>query len=230
MLVVGITLQLVAGIVLALPHIIDESKLIGANERLKSILELPSSEKRYRRGIPLFGAILVALAYSIWVFLFSASADWEWYEAAFGILLGSALMSATYMFLLIRLSNTLKDKGCLVKLTKGNDDRALLLGNAFLVLFAILVLVLAFLCSGWQSSLSEGTPTWFLAIALSVIVALLFVMAFLTAPPAVLFLLLSAMVQLFALMAKSGKPLWIMVLSLYLLGGFLLIANAVMSS
>ncbi len=231
MLITGISLQLVAGIIFGLTHILEKARFEGANEKLKGFL-LFSSRSKYRLRVPLFGALIIPAASLIAIFILAdsnASSDAQWYETVGGVLLGSLMAATLYLFLL---------RGFARLLSKTKDFNNLSTDVYFRTLFfsnLILIPVLAGLTwlSFWGVSSLFGANTESVLEAIVLFPAILFVFlgasSLLAAYISLLFVLLATTMKLVSLMARADRILWMIVLSLYIIGGAFLIASAYQS-
>lgn len=229
MLIAGISLQLLAGIIFGLTRILPECRFQSANERLRRFL-LFSSRSKYRLRVPLLGALIIPAASLIVIYMLEASntsSDAQWYETVGGVLLGSLMAATFYLLLLRRIARLLSKTKDFKNLLDDAYFRTLLFSN--LILIPILAGLTWFSYWGF-SSLSGaniggllGATVLFPAILLIFLGALSFLAAYIS----LLFILLAAFMKLVSLMARADRILWIIVLSVYVLGGAFLIASAV---
>jgi len=229
MLIAGISLQLIAGFILGLQHIISKDRFDNANEGLRRFLLFPSKGK-HRLRILIFGALIIPLAaVLIAIYLLegpSAPTTLKWFEIVGGGLAVSLIVGALYLSLLKRLAQLLSK-------TKEPNDlpddvyfRTLLFGNL------ILIPVLGGL--GWLSiwgisALSTANIENVLEVVIlipTILLAFLGAFLVLSACISVVFVVLAGIIKLVSMMARPRRILWIMVLSLYVLGGAFLIASA----
>lgn len=230
MLIAGISLQLLAGIIFGLTRILPECRFQSANERLRRFL-LFSSRSKYRLRVPLLGALIIPAAASLIVIYMleasNTSSDVQWYETVGGVLLGSLMAATFYLLLLRRIARLLSKTKDFKNLLDDAYFRTLLFSN--LILIPILAGLTWFSYWGF-SSLSGANIGGFLgAIVLfpSILFILLGALSFLAAYISLLFILLAAFMKLVSLMARADRILWMIVLSVYVLGGAFLIASAV---
>lgn len=228
MLIAGISLQLLAGIIFGLTHILPEDSFKNANGRLRRFLLFPWKGKR-RLRIPLLGALIIPPALLIAILLrfnLVDLADGQWYEIVGGVLIAWLIAAVLYLSLLrgfARLISKSKDPKSLP------DDayfRTLLRSN--LILIPVLG-GLAWLSQWGNSALSIaniGSVPEAVILFSRLLLAFLFVFSLLSAGTSVVFVVLAGVIKLVSLMARPAKILWIIVLSLYVLGGAFLIASA----
>lgn len=232
MLIVGISLQLIAGIILGLPHILGEDRFHIANERLRRFLLFPSKGK-HRLRILIFGALIIPVATVLIATLLlegpAALTVVQWFEAVGGGLLASLIAGVFYLSLLRRLAQLISK----TKDPKGLPDdvyfRTLLFGN--------LILIPVFGGLGWlsiwgSSALSTaniGNVPEVVILIPTILLVLLGALLVLSACISVVFVVLAGIIKLVSMMARPRRILWIMVLSLYVLGGAFLIASACQS-
>ena len=232
MLIVGISLQLIAGIVLGLPYILSKDRFDGANERLRRFLLFPSKGK-HRLRIPILGALIIPLtSLLIATYLLEgpvALTDVRWVETLGGGLLASLTAGIFYLSFVRRvtqlISKTKDPKG----LPGDAYFRVLLLGN----LLSIPLLGGLGWLSMWGSSALSTAPIGNIPEAVVLAPALLLVLlgalSVLSACIAIVFAVLAGIVKLMSMMARPRSVLWIVVLSMYVLGGAFLIAGACQS-
>lgn len=231
MLIAGISLQLLAGIIFGLTHILPECRFKSANEKLKRFL-LFTSRGRYKIRVPLYGALAVPAASIIAMFFVGDSNVWgdaQWYEAVGGVLIGS-LMAATFYLLLLRKTAQLISRTR--ELRELSDDayfRALLYSNLILILVLALFSWLIYLGYSWLFSVITGTVMQLIILTPVLFLIFLGVLSILAVYISLVFVLLAVAVKLLSKMAEAGKILWMIVLSLYVLGGAFLIASACQS-
>ena len=87
MLIAGIILQLVAGSIFGLTHILPEKRFKSANEGLRRFLLFPSEGKR-RLRILIYGALITPVASLLAIYLLTQPTSGPWYEIIVGVFLG----------------------------------------------------------------------------------------------------------------------------------------------
>lgn len=231
MLIAGISLQLLAGIIFGLTHIVPENHFQNANEKLKRLL-LFSSRSRYQIRAPLLGALTIPAASLIAIFIFGAFdtlGDAQWYESVGGILLSSLMAATFYLFLLRRFAQLLSKTRELKKLSDDFYFRTLFFSNLILIPVLASLSWLSYL--GFSSLLGASMGTAMRAVALFAVILLVLLTALsvLAAYISLVFVLLAAVMKLVSKMANVDKILWMIVLSLYVLGGGFIIVSACQS-
>jgi hypothetical protein len=229
MLIAGISLQLLAGIMFGLPHILPEDRFQGADERLRRFLLFPSKGKQ-RLRILLFGALIIPLA-SILIAAYllegpGAHTEVQWFEAVGGGLLGSLMAGVLYLSLLRRFAQLISRTKDPTSLPDEAYFRTLLFGN--LALIAVLG-GLGWL-SIWGGSVLSSAQTANVPQAVVLIPTILLILfgslSVLSACISFVFVVLAGIIRLMSLMARPARILWIIVLSLYVLGGAFLLGSA----
>jgi len=229
MLIAGIGFQLLARILFGLTHILSKDRFDSANERLKRFLLFPSKGK-HRLRILIFGALIIPLASVLISLLLLEGPDSltgvEWLGVIGGGLFASLIAGIFYLSLLRRLAQLISK----TEDPKGLPDdayfRTLLIGNL------ILIPVLGGL--GWlgmwgSSALATANIRNLPEVAIlipTMLLAFLGAFSILSVFISVAFVVLAGIIKLVSLMAKPRRILWIIVLSLYVLGGAFLIASA----
>ena len=229
MLIAGVSLQLLAGIIFGLTHILSEDRFQSANERLRRFLLFPS-KGQHRLRILFFGALIIPIASLIAIYLLAKPADGQWYEIVGGVLLGSLMAAVFYLSLL---------RGFARLISKAKDPKSLPDDVYFrTLLFSNLILIpvfggLAWLSYWGNSALSIaniGNVPEAVILLSRLLLVFIFVFSILSACMLVVFVVLASIIKLvISRMARADRPLWIMVLSLYVLGGAFLIASACQS-
>jgi len=229
MLIAGIGLQLLAGIMFGLPHILSEDRFQDANERLRRLLLFPS-KGRQRLRILLFGALIIPLAsLLIAAYLLEGSGaltETRWFEVVGGGLIGSLMAGVLYLSLLRRFAQFISKTKDPKSLPDEAYFRTLLFGNL------ILIPVLGGLgwLSIWGGSVLSTAQIANVPGAVILIPTILLIffgsLSVLSACISVVFVMLAGIIRLMSLMARPARILWIIVLSLYVLGGAFLIASA----
>jgi hypothetical protein len=229
MLIAGISLQLAAGIIFGLTHILPQSRFDTANEALRRFLLVPSKGK-HRLRILIFGALIIPVAsVLIGTYLLEGSGALtgvQWLQAIGGGLLATLMAGIIYLSLLRRLAQLV---------SKTNEPRSLP-DNAYFrtLLFGNLILIPVLGGFGWlsfwgSSALSTTNIGGILAAVILIpviLLALLGGLLILSACFSVVFVVLAGIVGLLSMMARPRRLLWIIVLSVFVLGGALLIASA----
>jgi hypothetical protein len=227
MLIWGISLQLAAGIVLGLPHILGEERLRDANEKLRQFFESLSSG-RGRKRILIFGALIIPVATMMTIAL-AEPAGVQWYEIVGGVLFGYLMVAAFYLASLKRLARLISKGKDLRALPDDVHFRTLLFSNLILIAIFAGFASLAWLILWGNSPVSIaniGNIPQVAILSLSLLLVFIFVFCELSAGISIAFVVLAGIVGLVSLMAKAKGPLWIMVLLLYVLGGAFLIVSA----
>lgn len=229
MLIAGISLQLLAGIIFGLTHILSKDRFDTANEDLRRFLLFPS-KSRHRLRILIFGALIIPLA-SVLIATYllegpTALTNVQWFEAVGGGLLASLMGGVFYLSLLRRFAQLI---------SKTKDPKSLP-DNAYFrtLLFGNLILIPVLGGFGWLSlwggsALSTANigniPEVVILIPVMLLV-LLGALSILSACISVVFVVLAGVIRLLSMMARSHRVLWIIVLSIYVFGGAFLIASA----
>ncbi len=229
MLIAGTVLQLVAGFLFGLANILPRKCFDRANERLRRFLLFPSKEKR-RLRILIFSAWITPLALVLIAAYVlegrAAMADVQWFEALGGGFLGSLIAGILYLSLLRRLAQLISKTKAPEALPDDAYFRTLLVGNL------ILIPVLGGLgwLSIWGSFVLSTANIVNVPGAVILIPTILLIffgsLSVLSACISVVFVVLAGIIRLISLMARPAKILWIIVLSVYILGGAFLIASA----
>ena len=230
MLIAGISLQLLAGIIFGLAYILPRDRFKNANKRLRQVLLFPSRGK-HRLRILIFGALIIPLAsVLIATYLLEGSAaltDVQWFEIVGGGLLASLIAGVFYLSLLRRLAQLISKTKDPKSLPDDAYFRTLLFGN--LILIPVLG-GLGWLSMWGGSALStaniENVPEVVILIP-TILLVLLGALSVLSACISVVFVVLAGIIKLVSIMARASRILWIIVLSIYILGGAFLIASAV---
>jgi len=232
MLIAGISLQLVAGIIFGLTHILSKSRFDTANEALRRFLLFPSKGK-HRLRILIFGALIIPLA-SLLIATYllegpAALTGVQWLEAVGGGLLASLMAGIIYLSLLRRFAQLM---------SKTKDPRSLPDDAYFrTLLFGNLILIPVLGGFGWlslwgSSALSTANIGDIPAAVILIPVILLVLLGgllILSACISVVFVVLAGIMELLSMMARPRRLLWIVVLSVFVLGGAFLIASACQS-
>jgi hypothetical protein len=232
MLIAGTVLQLVAGFLFGLTNILPKKYFNGANERLRLFLLFPSKGK-HRLRILIFGGLITPLAsVLIGTYILEGTAaltDVQWFEALGGGLLASLIAGIFYLSLLRRLAQLISK----TKEPKGLPDdayfRTLLLGS--------LILVPVLGGFGWLgiwgsialSTANIGNVPEVVILIPTLLLTILGALSVLSACMSVVFVVLAGIIKLVSMMARPRRILWIIVLSMYVLGGSFLIASACQS-
>lgn len=228
MLIAGISLQLVAGIIFGLTHILPKAHFEDANEKLKRFL-LFSSRGRYRLRILLFGALAIPVASLISIYLLMASvapSDAQWYEIIGGVLFGSLIAAICYLALLKGFARLISKTKDLQSLSDDAYFRALLFGNLILIPVLVGFTWLSFWGVSSLSITSYGNILYAIVLLLAFLLVSLGVFLVLSIYFSLVFILLAAITKLMSIMGKADKILWIIALSLFTLGGAFLIVSA----
>lgn len=231
-LIAGISLQLLAGIIFGLTHILSEDRFDTANEDLRRFLLFPS-KGRHRLRILIFGALIIPLA-SVLIATYllegpAALTGVQWFEVVGGGLLASLMAGVIYLSLLRRFAQLISKTKDPRNLPDDAYFRALLFGNL------ILIPVLGGFgwLSLWRGSALATANIGDIPAAVILIpvipLVLLGGLSILSACISVVFVVLAGIMELLSMMARPRMILWIMVLSIYVLGGAFLIARACQS-
>lgn len=229
MLIAGISLQLLAGIIFGLTHILPKDRFQHANERLRRFL-LFSSRRKYQLGVPLLGAMIIPAASLIVIYILEASNTsrvTQWYETVGGVLLGSLMAATLYLFLLRKFAQLLSKTRDLKKLSDDVYFRTLLFSNLTLIPVLAGLTWLSFWGVSSLSGANVGSVLEAVVLLPTILLVFLGAVSVLAAYISLVFVLLTAIIKLVSIMAKADEILWIIVLSLYVLGGAFLIASAV---
>jgi len=229
MLIAGISLQLLAGIIFGLPYILPKSRFQDANKRLKTFLLFPSRGMR-RLGVIFLGAVAITVvavvAWVATVLVPDIPRILLVPLVAVGILNGLFNIGVVYVFLLLRFARIVSRTKEPQNLPDEARFRALLLGN----LVQIPVLGGLGCLALWGVSLHFapnypgilGAVSWLSLMLLACFAAA----AVSCAAVSVVFVGLAGVIRLLSAMAKPRWTLWIIVLSIYVIGGALLITAA----
>jgi hypothetical protein len=228
MLVAGISLQLLAGFVFGLTYILPRDSFENANARLRRFLLSPWKGTR-RLRILLLAALTIPPALLVAIMLrfnLIGIVEGRWYEIVFGLLIVWLIAAALYLSLLRGLAQLISKSKDLKDLPDDAYFRTLLRSN--LILVAALG-GLAWLSEWGASALSTANivnvPEAVLLSSL-LLLSFLFVFSLLSAGTSAVFIALVGVIELVSRMARPARVLWIIVLSIYVLGGAFLIASA----
>ncbi len=228
MLILGISFQLAAGIVFGLPHILGEDRLRGAEEGLRRFLRFPS-EGRLRFRVPILGALITPLAFVLIGTILEervAPTGLRWFQTLGGGLIGSLIVAVFYLYLLRRLAQLI---------SRTNDPKGLPDNAYFQILLRSNLILLPVLGGlGWLSLWGgsalavarTGSAPEAVVLVPAILLWFLGATSVLSAWTSASFVVLAGIIKLASVMARPRKLLWIIVLSMYVLGGALLIASA----
>jgi len=226
MQIFGISLQLVAGILLGLERLVPKSYFDKADQYLKRLSLLPYSNRRYRLIFSFVGALLAPTVFVVIIgFLYSNDLDtMELAQAAGGSMIFSLLVAYPYLLFVGKLSSFVTKNKQAVKLTGEERFRDLLVSNAILLPICTGLSVSGFYGLNWilPTLISIGYVRLWVFILQGINVA-----ALTTAIFSFGFIFMSGVLKLVAMMSQASKqPFWALVLSLYVFGGLLLIVNS----
>jgi len=232
MLIAGISLQLIAGIIFGLSHIVPTSGFKNADKLLKRLLLSPLSRLRYQIGIPLIGAIITPIAFiTVNVANFDTPNGSQWFQSWVGILISSLVAATFYLFALNRFVRLLSRGQDFKELSDDIRFRILLYSNIILILiFGVLFPLGYFVTPLIQSiDVSVAMVIRLLLLVLGLVLIILALLSLFAGLTSLVFILLALIMKLIAIMARTKETLWIIVLSLYAIGGAILIVNAYQS-
>jgi len=234
MLIAGIVLQLIAGIILGLTQILPNSAFETANSKIQRFIFLPLAQRRFRRAIPLLGGLTVPFVLLLLIYttnIFGTPADIFSVESLVGILFGWLLTSTLYLLLLqkivqmlsgVRQARQLPDTTYINVMLKSNLLLIPILVALFGFGYAIILLLQNINTDNIALEILISFPTIF-AVFVSAV-------SLLSIPITLIFIILALIIKLVAAMAKADKLIWIIVLSIFIIGGLLLIADASLSN
>ncbi len=221
--IAGITLQLVAAVILALPSVVqgiyDRAIVQTANSSLKSFLNYPSAQKGRAMKVSFAVALISIAAFWIIVGIFEIRKDtdtkvWEWILGGF---LGLLIYLAAYAVAMDKLAGYIRNIKALECWIRQDFERSIAVANSVLFVLGITVIAI------WMSVVDQNTP---LAIFLLLLIAGTITVPWLIGAGAWLFLYL--LFQFFGWLATAGRgALWGLALVVYIIGGTLLIIAAV---
>jgi hypothetical protein len=221
-------LQIVAGIILALPNVVSRKRLNAANNKIKNILRWPLNNKR---GL-LISVILFALLSVLGFFGFSIFIQkepaLEWYDKTSIIILYISLSFFLYIYLFYNF----------LKLIGNIDHRIFSLKKPIwsfaianfisFILFLILLIISFYLFKYSFSHLD--TANIYLKLFLNITIVLLIQVLALSSLcflySCAFFVFLSPLITLLVIASPIKKPLWIMVIVLFVTGGILLVMHS----
>lgn len=232
MLIAGVSLQLLAGIIFGLTHILSEGRFQSANEGLRRFLLFPSKGK-HRLRILLFGALIIPVA-SVLIATYilegaAALTDMQWFEIIGGGLFASLMAGIFYLSLLRRFAQLISKTKDPKSLPDDAYFRTLLFGNLILIPVLSGLGWLSIWGSSALSTANIGNVSEVVILIPAILLVFLGALSVLSACISVVFVVLAGIIKLVSMMARPARILWIMVLSIYVLGGALLIASACQS-
>lgn len=215
---------------MGLPYILGKEHLEDWNDKLRQFFKSSSTSMGQSR-ILILGALIIPFALLMAITL-AESAGTQWWEILIGVVVGYAIAAAFYLSLLRRFARLISKGKDLGTLSDDSQFRTLLFSNLILIAVFAVFAGLAWLILWGDSPVSIaniGNIPGGVILFLSLLLVFIFVFCELSAGISIVFVVLAGIVRLGALMAKAERLLWIIVLSLYVLGGSLLIASACQS-
>jgi len=224
----GLILQLVAGFMLALTNLVNPRWFITLNRKLNGFFQLPFKQKRRFVTILLVFALMVVIAFFSFSFFLQKSTGLQWYDKTYFVLFYSVVSAIIYMVIYYHLAKFAAKKRVFCQNNK-------LLGFALInFVIATLFFIFSILCYyGLRHIITQiNSPIWRIALTDIYAILLGLLLAFsasvcLYSCVVLCFLIPSVIVSYMASPVK--KPLWWIVIILFIAGGILQILHSLHS-
>lgn len=234
--ILGITLQLVAGVIFGLDYLVPRTWMIKANKALRWFIFLPYSRRKYILSAIIWVGILFPGFASLYYFLIRYQAvEGEWFVRYFYLGLALILFLLITTVIVVVYFSALKGASHIVR--KSKQFRNLVDGDSYLIslvsnglLFVVFTLVVGLFILIPRLTGAKETILGLLELprsAFAYAFGALWGALLLIGVIALAVLIIGGVIKLLQLLAKAKRgALWPIALFVYVAGGVLLLVNA----
>jgi len=226
--IAGLLLQLVAGIILALPHLFPEDWFISADNKVRNIIRWPLNNKRGLLLCATFSALFIVCGYFAFSIFIQTEPALQWYNKTVLIVFYISTSVFLYVYLIYNLLRLIaRINRSILSINRPYWSYGISNSVSAFVFLTILILSL----SGLKAILQhlETTSTFFRVLLNASVPVLIQIVGFSSLAflySSLVLIILAPTITLSAIASPIKKPLWGIVIVLFTTGGILLIAHA----